>query len=174
SLLNYVRGLPARIVQTLGNLGSRLRGSGRSLIQGFINGIKSMFGNVSNAARNIVNKVRDFFPFSPAKEGPFSGRGYTTYSGKALVGDFAGAMESQTGDARRAADKVAEAATVNGQYNAPKIDPANVNAARAAARRGPGAAGETNVKIEVKTDGTTDPDKVGRNIVKALDGYFKR
>ena len=174
SLLNYVRGLPARIVQTLGNLGSRLRGSGRSLIQGFINGIKSMFGNVSNAASSIVNKVRDFFPFSPAKEGPFSGRGYTTYSGKALVGDFAGAMESQTGDARRAADKVAEAATVNGQYNAPKIDPANVNAARAAARPGPGATGETNVKIEVKTDGTTDPDKVGRNIVKALDGYFKR
>lgn len=166
--------LPGRVVSALGNLGSRLRGSGRSLIRGFINGIKSMFGAVSNAAKSVVRKVRNFFPFSPAKEGPFSGRGYTTYSGKALVGDFAGAMESQTGDARRAADKVAKAATVNGEYNAPKIDPANVSAARAATRPAPGAAGDTTVKIEVKTDGTTDPDKVGRNIVKALDGYFKR
>lgn len=171
-----VQKLPGKIVSALGNLGSRLRGSGRSLIQGFINGIKSMFGSVKNAAKNIVSKVRNFFPFSPAKEGPFSGRGYTSYSGKALVGDFAGAMTSKTGEARRAADKVAEAATVNGKYNAPKIDPANVNAARTATRSAGayGDTGNTRVNINVKTDGTTDPDAMGRKIVSALDGYFKR
>jgi hypothetical protein len=34
---------------------------------------------------NGLSAIRDFFPFSPAKVGPFSGRGYTTYSGMALM-----------------------------------------------------------------------------------------
>lgn len=169
--------LPTRVINTLGNLGNRLRNSGRAMIRGFINGIKSMFGAVGNAARSVVRKVRNFFPFSPAKEGPFSGRGYTTYSGKALVGDFAQSIVSKTSDVRRAADKVAEAGQINGRYTAPKITGPNASAARAAAvstAGRPATAAPTNVKIEVKTDGTTDPDKVGRNIVKALDSYFKR
>ena len=35
-----------------------------------------------------LEKIRDLFPFSPAKEGPFSGHGYTTYSGRALMTSF--------------------------------------------------------------------------------------
>ena len=97
-----VKKLPGKIVSALGNMGSRLRYSGRSLIRGFINGIKSMFGAVGNAAKSVVRKVRNFFPFSPAKEGPFSGTGYTTYSGKALVGDFAQSIVSKTSDVRKA------------------------------------------------------------------------
>lgn len=173
-----VKTLPGKIVSALGNLGSRLRYSGRALIRGFINGIKSMFGAVGNAARSVVRKVRNFFPFSPAKEGPFSGTGYTTYSGKALVGDFAQSIVSKTSDVRKAADKVAEAGQINGRYNAPTITAPRVSAAQAAAHAArSGAAGQrgnTTVEINVKTDGTTDPDAAGRRIVSALDGYFKR
>lgn len=173
-----VKTLPGKIVSALGNMGSRLRYSGRSLIRGFINGIKSMFGAVGNAAKSVVRKVRNFFPFSPAKEGPFSGTGYTTYSGKALVGDFAQSIVSKTSEVRAAADKVAEAGMIDGRYNAPKITAPSVSAARsaaAAARTGAtGTTGNTTVQINVKTDGTTDPDAMGRRIVKALDGYYKR
>lgn len=173
-----VKKLPGKIVSALGNMGSRLRYSGRSLIRGFINGIKSMFGAVGNAAKSVVRKVRNFFPFSPAKEGPFSGTGYTTYSGKALVGDFAQSIVSKTSDVRKAADKVAQAGQINGRYNAPTITAPRVSAAQAAAQAtaagGPGALGNTNININVKTDATTDPDAMGRRIVKALDGYFKR
>ncbi|MEV6614270.1 phage tail tape measure protein [Streptomyces sp. NPDC051051] len=87
-MIAYVRGLPGRIKSGLGNLGSLLWNSGSALISGFINGIKSRIGSVRDAASDIVSAARDFFPFSPAKTGPFSGRGYTSYSGQALVEDF--------------------------------------------------------------------------------------
>ena len=85
---------------------SWLVASGRALVQGFINGIMSMIGAAGNAAKAVVDKVRGFFPFSPAKEGPLSGRGYTTYSGQALVKDFAKGMRSEKKTAASAAGDV--------------------------------------------------------------------
>ncbi|MFC8432260.1 hypothetical protein [Streptomyces sp. NPDC057253] len=93
--VSWVRGLPGRARSALGSLGSFLRPSGRSLIQGFIDGIKSMIGSVRNAASNVVSAARDYFPFSPAKEGPFSGRGYTSYSGRALIQGFQDGIRDQ-------------------------------------------------------------------------------
>ncbi|USQ82627.1 phage tail tape measure protein [Streptomyces phaeoluteigriseus] len=95
SLIDWARGLPARITSALGNLGRLLWNSGSALINGFINGIMSRIGSVRDAASSVVSAARDFFPFSPAKEGPFSGTGYTTYSGEALVQDFQGGISSQ-------------------------------------------------------------------------------
>ena len=51
-----------------------------------------------------MSKIRSFFPFSPAKRGPFSGHGYTTYSGKALMGDFARSISGASSLAVKAAD----------------------------------------------------------------------
>ena len=95
SMIAWVRGLPGRVRSALGNLGGLLRGAGQALIRGFIDGIKGMLGSVKNAAKSVVSAARDFFPFSPAKEGPFSGRGYTTYSGRALVEGFQRGIAAQ-------------------------------------------------------------------------------
>ncbi|MFJ9657621.1 hypothetical protein ACIRPR_06585 [Streptomyces griseoflavus] len=91
----WVRGLPGRARAALGNLGSLLRSAGQALIRGFINGIKSMVGSAKSAARSVVSSVRNLFPFSPAKEGPFSGSGYTTHSGRALIRDFGKGIDAQ-------------------------------------------------------------------------------
>ena len=48
-----------------------------------------MIGNVKDAAADVVQAARDFFPFSPAKKGPFSGRGWVLYSGKSIGEAFA-------------------------------------------------------------------------------------
>ena len=85
---------------------SWLVASGKALVQGFINGIMSMIGAAGAAAKAVVDKVRGFFPFSPAKEGPLSGSGYTTYSGQALVKDFAKGMRSEKKTAASAAGDV--------------------------------------------------------------------
>ena len=85
---------------------SWLVASGRALVQGFINGIMSMIGAAGAAAKAVVDKVRGFFPFSPAKEGPLSGKGYTTYSGQALVKDFAKGIRSEKRTAASAAGDV--------------------------------------------------------------------
>lgn len=87
-LVNWVKGIPGRVKSALGNLGNLLVGAGRSLIQGFINGIKNMLGSVKSAAGSVVSAARDYFPFSPAKEGPFAGKGYTLYSGRAIADAF--------------------------------------------------------------------------------------
>lgn len=85
---------------------SWLVASGKALVQGFINGIRSMIDAAGAAAKAVVDKVRGFFPFSPAKEGPLSGKGYTTYSGQALVKDFAKGIRSEKRTAASAAGDV--------------------------------------------------------------------
>lgn len=91
--VEFFIGLPARILGAFGDTGRILSESGRRLIQGFIDGIGSMIQAAKDKAASVVNAVRDFFPFSPAKVGPFSGTGYTTYSGRALMEDWARGME---------------------------------------------------------------------------------
>ncbi|QJT01790.1 hypothetical protein G9272_16960 [Streptomyces asoensis] len=94
-MINWVRGIPGRVKAGLGNMGTLLYNSGASMINGFINGIKAKIGQVRDAASSVVSAARDFFPFSPAKEGPFAGRGYTSYSGEALVDAFRGGIIGQ-------------------------------------------------------------------------------
>lgn len=109
-VVNFVRGLPGKILSALGNIGNTLYNSGRSLIDGFKNGITNAFSNAVNAVRNGMNRIRSFFPFSPAKEGPFSGKGYTIYSGQALTEDFAKGMAMAERDVVRQAEAITRAA----------------------------------------------------------------
>lgn len=93
-VVEFIKGLPRDMVNALGDLGNLLRGSGSALIGGFIDGIKSAANGLKDAVKGVLSGISDFFPHSPAKVGPFSGRGYTTHSGRALIGDFAGAIRS--------------------------------------------------------------------------------
>ena len=94
SVVGVVRGLPGRILGALGGLAGSLYSSGYSMISSLADGIRAAFGNAIAAARDGLSTLRSYFPFSPAKRGPFSGSGYTTHSGEALVRDFAGAISS--------------------------------------------------------------------------------
>jgi phage-related protein len=100
--VSFVSGLPGQILGALGNLGSLLYNSGASLLEGLKNGIMGAVGSVKDAIGGALGSIRNLFPFSPAKEGPFSGTGYTTYSGKALAGDFAKGILSKQGDIKDA------------------------------------------------------------------------
>lgn len=106
--VTWLSELPGRAVTALGDIGSTLLSSGASLIQGFIDGITSI--DIGGAIEGVLGTIRDFFPFSPAKRGPFSGRGYTSYSGRALATDFAKGIEDETRAVERAALGVTEAA----------------------------------------------------------------
>ena len=66
----------------------------------------SGFESAKNAVSGGLDALRGFFPFSPATYGPFSGRGYTTYSGLALMGDFG---KSISGAASRTAAMASKA-----------------------------------------------------------------
>ena len=100
--VSLVRSLPGRALSALGKIGAKLKGAGRKLIQGFINGITDKISAVGDAVGNVVQTARDLFPFSPAKEGPFSGKGYTLYSGQALAGDLAKGITKNKGKVKSA------------------------------------------------------------------------
>lgn len=90
----FFQGLPQRIMDSLGDLGSRLIGSGRALMDGFIQGIRD--SPVGQAVSDVMATVAGFFPHSPAKRGPFSGSGWTAVAGggSALMDQFQRGMKA--------------------------------------------------------------------------------
>jgi hypothetical protein len=62
-----VRTLPSRI---LGDLGGLLVQAGRDLIAGLLRGVRQKADELLAEIRGIAQRVRDYWPFSPAKTGP--------------------------------------------------------------------------------------------------------
>lgn len=85
SIMSAVAGFPRMLFE-----------SGQKIIGGLIDGIKSMFSAAKNAVSGLLSGIRNLLPFSPAKEGPFSGKGWTLYSGQSIVEALAdGALQKQ-------------------------------------------------------------------------------
>lgn len=59
--------------------------SGKKIIQSAIDGLGSMIGAVKKKVSSVAGAIRDFFPFSPAKEGPLSDLNKLDFAGP--VGD---------------------------------------------------------------------------------------
>ena len=85
ALKNIFLDVPKQITSVLANVPSMMVSSGKKIIQGLIDGIKSMAGSVTGAVSDMLGSVRKYLPFSPAKKGPFSGHGWTLYSGRSIV-----------------------------------------------------------------------------------------
>lgn len=81
SIMSAVAGFPRMLFE-----------SGKKIISGLIDGIKSMFSSAKNAVSGLLSGIRNLLPFSPAKEGPFSGKGWTLYSGMSIAEALADGM----------------------------------------------------------------------------------
>ena len=110
--VDRVKKLPGRAKDALSGIGDTLFESGKSLIQGFIDGIEEMGEAVAGAVSGVLSKARNLLPFSPAKEGPFSGKGWTLYSGRAISEALAEGMAQRAALVGRAAASVAQSASV--------------------------------------------------------------
>lgn len=86
---------------------------GASIIQGLIDGIGSLAQGAIDAVGGIIQGIADLLPHSPAKKGPMSGKGWTLYSGQAIMSALAEGIEDTAGDAERAT-----ADAVQGVYDA--------------------------------------------------------
>lgn len=60
SLVDWVKGLPGRIKDALGNLGSLLKNAGRDLIDGLLDGIQSAFGKVQDKLSELTGMLPDW------------------------------------------------------------------------------------------------------------------
>ncbi len=107
----FTRSIPGKIVATLAGLPGMLMNSGRAMINGFLNGLKSTWNSVMAWVRSAMATLRSYWPFSPAKKGAFSGRGYVTFSGQAIGSDFAASLAKTTPLITSAADRMMGAAS---------------------------------------------------------------
>lgn len=119
-ILGFIRGIPGRIIGMFAGAGSWLLDSGAALMNGFKDGILNAVEGVKSAVSGALQKIRDFFPFSPAKVGPFSGSGYTSVSGEHLMRDFGKAIGAQGSFVRGQVDDVL------GSLDFDQIDAANL------------------------------------------------
>jgi phage-related protein len=84
-----LKGLLQGLLTAIGNIfkgvGNLLYNAGRAIVKGLWDGIQSMWGWVTSQFSSKLSSLRDMLPFSPAKKGPFSGKGWTLYSGMSIA-----------------------------------------------------------------------------------------
>lgn len=127
SAIEFIGSIPGKVRDFFSGVGTWLLDSGKALLNGFTEGIRRGFESAKNAVSDGLGKLRSFFPFSPAKRGPFSGHGYTTFSGRALMGGLgegiADGTRSAVSQARNALAMVSDAmcgsAAIEASFSAP-------------------------------------------------------
>ena len=75
----------SNLISGLMGIVGQAQSAGQAIIQGVINGITGMIGAAGSAIESVLSTIASYLPHSPAKRGPFSGRGWTPYSGRAIV-----------------------------------------------------------------------------------------
>lgn len=87
--VEWVRGLPGKAVAALGNLGSKLEGHGREMIEGFKRGLETAFENVKSFVGTIAQWIAD-------NKGPISyDRVLLVPAGKAIMDGLGVGLRSQ-------------------------------------------------------------------------------
>ncbi|MFI5942206.1 hypothetical protein ACIBCB_18380 [Streptomyces uncialis] len=88
-VLTVLKSLPGKAKEALANLGSTLIGAGKKLIQGLIDGIKSMFGAVKGKLGELTDKLTDW-------KGPPKKDGRLLYdAGRLIISGLVKGLESQ-------------------------------------------------------------------------------
>lgn len=175
AVYNTVKSIKDKIVGFFAGAGSWLVESGKAILNGLKDGIMSAIGSVTSAVSNAVEQVRAYFPFSPAKTGPFSGHGYTTYSGRALMTSFGegigGAASGVVSSTKSALSDVQE---LFGAKSLAFAADASVTGNIAARRATPGG-GYSMLSIgnlSVDAGGIRDEEVV--NAINTIVGYARR
>lgn len=105
AVVDFVSGIPRKVLGFFKGIGSWLLDSGKALMQGFLDGISSGLSKARDLVSNGLKWVRNLFPFSPAKEGPFSGRGWVSFAGESLGSTFTSSIADALKDGRGEIEK---------------------------------------------------------------------
>ena len=137
AVIGAIASIPGQIAGFVGQMFQ----AGANIINGLKDGIQSAIGGVVNAVGGALSSIREMLPFSPAKKGPFSGHGWTLYSGRSLMQGLAEGIDQ---GASMAEDAMARAAGLVGGIG---FQPAEVSFGAAGASGGIGGIGTTNIYI---------------------------
>lgn len=157
SAVEFVRGIPGRILGALGNLGGLLVESGKSMLRGLADGIRQGVSGAIDAVKKGLSDIRSFFPFSPAKRGPFSGRGWVKYSGISMAETLGDSFYGAIGRARAKVE--AGLGTIHAAIDLPRLTAGSV----------PGGARDVHQTIVFQSPVRT-PDEMARE-ARMFDRY---
>lgn len=108
--IGTMRDLGTKIRNAVSNFGSLLVNAGKNVIRGLIRGIREMFPNLAAIVDQGASLIRSFWPFSPAKRGPLSGRGDMLFAGRNIATRLADGMRGGLGVVSTAAERLAAVA----------------------------------------------------------------
>jgi len=77
------------------NIKDKFFDAGKNIVSSIADGIKGAIGDVTGAISGVASKVRNFLPFSPAKEGPLKDLDKLNFGGTISMGIDDGASEVQ-------------------------------------------------------------------------------
>lgn len=155
SIANWVTDMASQATEAASNFGSNLMNglmelparameAGRAIVQGIIDGITGMIGAAGDAIGSVMDTIASFLPHSPAKRGALSGKGWSLYSGRAIVDALAEGMQDEAGKPEDAAAKVMRGIS--------------------------GAMGGGNSTLAAKLDAAISAGSGGRSVVINMDG----
>lgn len=101
-IIAWFQSIPERITGVFSNAKSLLYQAGQNIIQGLADGIKAAANRAVDSMAGVLSTIREYLPFSPAKVGPFSGKGWTLYSGQSMMESLADGIKGKAGIARDA------------------------------------------------------------------------
>ena len=108
-LLNALGPIKDKIFEWLSDLPGKAFEAGKSIVSDLIDGLLDQLGPLGIIAEKIAGAISDHLPRSPAKKGPFSGRGWARYRGEKLAQDFAEGIIIGSGAASIAGGKLSKA-----------------------------------------------------------------
>lgn len=94
SVVDFFHSIPGRILSALGNVGNLLVGAGRSIINGFLRGLKNAWRNVTSFVGGIGDWIKDH-------KGPISyDRKLLVPAGNAIMGGLNEGLQDSFGDVK--------------------------------------------------------------------------
>lgn len=105
--------IKSAVADVFSNAATWLFESGQKIVNGLISGLRSKFGDLESTGKSLAAAVKSYLPFSPAKRGPFAGRGNPFYSGLSIGRLVAQGLRQQIGMVSATAAQFTDALSTN-------------------------------------------------------------
>lgn len=168
-VMQFISDIPGNIMSFFSNAGTWLIDAGKSIIQGLIDGIVGMASGVVDAIGGVLAQASAYMPHSPAKRGPFSGKGWTLYSGMAISQALGEGISRSAGAPIRALDSVMSDMAEIGFINDSLFAPIPYGAANDPRLGDETLGGDTYVQIHL----SMGADAKAKNIVREIGREIK-
>lgn len=153
AVVSFFASVPSRILSAMGNLGNLLWNAGKSIIDGFLNGIKSMFGFVKDTLGTLTSWLPDW-------KGPAAlDKKILRKSGQLVIGGFIDGLEDKYSSVHKSLKNLTD--SLSHSVSIPQID-TNIFTPHPA---------QAGAVYQINISALTPSPEIGRQVVAAIRAY---